>query len=86
MPLHVLDVATGSADIPRALLITGQRAGLQMQIVATDLQPAVVALARAAEHSDALTITQADARALPYADDSFDIVTCLAGAASLCAC
>jgi SAM-dependent methyltransferase len=74
-PFTLLDVATGSADIPAALLDAAQRAGVQAVIVATDVQPAVLAIARAAERPGALRIEQADARALPYADAAFDVVT-----------
>jgi 2-polyprenyl-3-methyl-5-hydroxy-6-metoxy-1,4-benzoquinol methylase len=73
--LTLLDLATGSADIPAALLRAAQRAGVDLRVVATDLQPSVLAVARAAEQPGALTLERADARALPYADAAFDIVT-----------
>jgi 2-polyprenyl-3-methyl-5-hydroxy-6-metoxy-1,4-benzoquinol methylase len=74
-PLALLDVATGSADIPAALLGVAQRAGVHADIVATDAQPGVLAIARAAERPGQLRIEQADARALPYPDAAFDVVT-----------
>ena len=74
-PLTVLDVATGSADIPRAIADAAQRASVCVRIVATDLQPGVLAVARTAERPGILSVEQADARALPYADDAFDVVT-----------
>lgn len=71
----LLDLATGSADIPVALLAAAGRAGVQLRVTATDVQPEVLADARAAGGVGALTIEQADARALHYPDNAFDIVT-----------
>ncbi|HYI16082.1 MAG TPA: class I SAM-dependent methyltransferase, partial [Thermomicrobiales bacterium] len=60
-PLSVLDVATGSADIPIALADWAMREGRQVRIVATDLQPDVLRVARAAVESTDITVEQADA-------------------------
>ncbi|MDQ3548158.1 MAG: methyltransferase domain-containing protein [Chloroflexota bacterium] len=74
-PLSILDVATGSADIPVALVNWAEREGNGLRIVATDLQPAVLAVARAAVRPERITVEQADALSLPYPDDTFDVVT-----------
>lgn len=74
-PLKVLDVATGSADIPTAIVAEAQRVGANVQVVATDLQPSIVTLAGAAELRGYLQVEQADAKDLPYPDSSFDVVT-----------
>jgi SAM-dependent methyltransferase len=44
-PLQVLDLATGSGDLPAALLRRGRRAGLAMNIDGCDLSPVAVATA-----------------------------------------
>ncbi|HEX5166431.1 MAG TPA: methyltransferase domain-containing protein [Thermomicrobiales bacterium] len=74
-PVSILDVATGSADIPVAVADWAERSGRDVTIVATDLQPAVLAVARAATHGERITIEQADALNLPYGDSAFDVVT-----------
>jgi len=74
--VSVLDVATGSADIPLALWHTLRRAGLEPSIVALDSSAEVLAEAAAQLGGGAVELQQGDARALPYPDDSFDIVLC----------
>jgi len=76
-PLEVLDVGTGSADLPRALASRARRLGREVIVTAIDREPLVAALA--AETGGAarpgLRILCADARRLPFADGSFDVVT-----------
>lgn len=72
-PLSILDVATGSADIPAAIVTWAVRTGSAVRIVATDLQPDIVAVARAAERPGCIIVEQADALRLPYPDHSFDV-------------
>ncbi len=74
-PCTLLDIATGSADIPAAIVQHAERTGWDLRVVATDIQPDVLAVARAAELPDRLVVERADARNLPYPSDSFDIVT-----------
>jgi ubiquinone/menaquinone biosynthesis C-methylase UbiE len=76
---RVLDVATGSADIPLALARWARRArkDQRLDFVATDLHPGTVAAARANAAADPdVRIEQADALALPYADGAFDFALC----------
>jgi len=74
---RILDVACGSADVPRALLGEARRRGRQLEIVALDRSEAVLEVARARSKSEpALTFACADAAALPFADGGFDVVTC----------
>lgn len=82
-PLRVLDIATGSADIPRAITHAARRdtfgPGLRFDITALDNHPKVLAFARTATPRDAypeIRIVEGDAFALPYADDAFDIALC----------
>lgn len=44
--LHVADLATGSADIPRLIVDYARRVGAEVQIEAVDYQPSTVAMAR----------------------------------------
>lgn len=44
--LRVLDLATGSADIPRLIADHAREVGAEVQIVAVDFQPATVEMAR----------------------------------------
>jgi SAM-dependent methyltransferase len=72
--VRVLDIATGTADIPVALQAWGQRHGLTLDIVAVDNHPAVLRLAHAACPEAHLAL--ADAQCLPFAPQSFDIALC----------
>jgi SAM-dependent methyltransferase len=73
--LRILDVATGAADIPVAMTNWATRRGLQAWILATDRSAEIL---RHAENSRTASVqfAVADARQLPFADDSFDVVTC----------
>jgi len=73
-PLTLLDIATGSADIPLAIDAFASRRNRPIRIVATDLQPEVLAVARAAVGTRSITVEQADALELPYGDATFDVV------------
>lgn len=73
----LLDVASGSADIPIAIARAAQRAGIDLRITVTDRSPQIVEVARercAGLHT--VTVEQQDALALPYADASFDVALC----------
>lgn len=76
-PLALLDVATGGADIPRAVVRWGARRRVPVRIAAVDRHPLTARLA--AESSvpfPAITVIQADARALPFREDAFDACLC----------
>jgi ubiquinone/menaquinone biosynthesis C-methylase UbiE len=76
-PLHILDVATGSADIPLALARWGRRKGVRLQVVATDLHPQTLAVARERTAADPdVQVEEADALALPFGEGAFDLVLC----------
>lgn len=76
-PVRVLDVATGSADIPLALARRALREGVPLQVMATDVHPATVAAAaRNAAAEPAVDVSRADALSLPYADGSFHVAMC----------
>ena len=74
----VLDVATGSGDVPRALAEHAARRGVSLRPVGTDVSRPVLAEA-ARQPGRPIALVQHDARALPFADGSVDVVTlCLA--------
>jgi ubiquinone/menaquinone biosynthesis C-methylase UbiE len=70
--IRILDVATGSADVPRAILRWSSRAGFDVRIVGIDLHARTVAEAAAGNSDPRLEIVRADAMHLPFADGSFD--------------
>lgn len=72
-PVKVLDVATGSADIPNRLARWAREQGHEMTIIATDRNPAVLEIAVGSDDSDDVQLIAADALRLPFADDSFDV-------------
>ena len=72
--LCVLDVATGGADIPRAIASWSLRSGRPLFLVASDINFDIAAVAR--DHSrlySALQFVVADACHLPFAGDSFHV-------------
>ncbi|MCG8346418.1 MAG: methyltransferase domain-containing protein [Chloroflexales bacterium] len=74
-PITLLDVATGSADTPRALGRWAQRQGIPLQVYASDLRREVLAEAQHYTHG-AIPLICHDALRLPYADKSVDVITC----------
>ncbi|HEX8997571.1 MAG TPA: methyltransferase domain-containing protein [Ktedonobacterales bacterium] len=73
----LLDVASGSADIPFAIARSAERAGIALRVTATDRSPQIVTIAR--ERCAGLPHFQVetqDALALSYATGSFDIALC----------
>ena len=76
-PLRFLDVATGSGDIPAALLRTADRLGVPVEIVALDFSPPILRYAREEVGGlDRIRLVRGDAFRLPFADDSFDYALC----------
>ncbi|MGP1674190.1 MAG: methyltransferase domain-containing protein [Candidatus Limnocylindrales bacterium] len=79
-PLHVLDVGTGGADIPLALIERGRAAGRLVTVTGIDSRPEVLAAAAIidprATATGELTLHVGDGLALPFADRSFDVVHC----------
>jgi ubiquinone/menaquinone biosynthesis C-methylase UbiE len=70
----ILDVGTGSADIPRALVEWARSRRIPIRVHATDVNPDMlqVAAQRAAGISE-IVVESADALKLPYEDGSFTI-------------
>lgn len=72
---RVLDVPTGGGLVPRAL-----PPGHGLDVEAVDLSPVMVERARAARRGvDGVRFVVADATAMPYPDDDFDVVLSYTG-------
>ncbi len=71
------DVGTGSADVPVAIAGWAADAGVPARIVASDVNPATVAIAtELAARTPNVTVERQDATALPYPAGSFDVGLC----------
>jgi ubiquinone/menaquinone biosynthesis C-methylase UbiE len=66
-------VATGGADIPRAVLAWTRERGLRARVLATDISPEIL---RTAAGTSGLNFAVADGRALPLRDRSVDVAMC----------
>ncbi len=77
MPVTVIDVGTGGADIPVALLDEARATGRRLVVTATDDRPEILDAARRLEPRlgamTDLTLCVADGASLPFADRTFDI-------------
>jgi ubiquinone/menaquinone biosynthesis C-methylase UbiE len=71
-----LDVATGSGDLPLALLRRARRRGWVVQVAGLDSSERVLAVARAHIGSAPVALQPGDARVLPFHDRSIDLLTC----------
>jgi len=72
-PIRVLDVATGSGDVPAGLLRQAQRSGVSLEVAGCDLSPTAVATARANCPGGQFFTHDAIRDPLP---PGFDVVTC----------
>jgi SAM-dependent methyltransferase len=73
-PVRILDVATGFADIPRAIVRWARGRGLAVEVEAVDRGPQVLELAReACAGHPQIRLREGDALDLPYPDGSFDV-------------
>ncbi len=76
-PISILDVGTGGADIPIALLADARRRGRTLEVTAIDSRREVLHAARAArpaiESIEGLDLRVSDGRSLPHPDRAFDI-------------
>lgn len=79
--MRVLDVASGGGE---PALTLAALVGPRGQVAATDVAPAMLAIAQDAAHASGvsnITFTVAGAERLPFADAQFDAVTCRFGIA-----
>ena len=76
-PLEILDLATGSGDIPLSLVAWAERQGRPLHLTVTDRSPEILAEARRTLGGvPGVTFTVCDARAVPLPERSFDVVLC----------
>ena len=76
-PLEILDLATGSGDIPLSLVAWAERQGRPLHLTVTDRSPEILAEARRTLGGvPGVTFTVCDARAVPMPERSFDVVLC----------
>lgn len=73
--IAMLDVATGAVDIPKQLVRWAEERGLKPRMVASDINPESLGIA-AENTPEEIDLVVADGRALPFEDNSFDIVLC----------
>jgi SAM-dependent methyltransferase len=78
VPHTMLDVGTGAADIPLALVAAGARGGRNLHVTAVDAREEVIAAARTLDPrlagKDGVELAVSDARSLPWPDRAFDVV------------
>ena len=75
-PRRILETAAGTGIVTAALV----RAVPDAEIVATDLNQAMLDVAAGRVRSPAVSFQQADAQSLPFGDGAFDLVVCQFGA------
>src|SRR3954471_23506501 len=80
VPLRILALATGSADIPQAICRWGEQEGYDIRFVATDISEPILRVAQRRIEDVGLAnrvdFAVCDAAQLPFEDGAFDIVTC----------
>lgn len=74
--VRLLDVATGSGDIPSALNSWARRQGLDMELIASDMHPLTVRVAQERQSRTEIRVVQHDAALVPFRSSSFDIAMC----------
>jgi ubiquinone/menaquinone biosynthesis C-methylase UbiE len=76
-PISIIDVGTGGADIPVALLADARRRGRTLEVMAVDSRREVLLAARAArpaiDRFEGLELRVSDGRSLSHPDRAFDI-------------
>lgn len=76
-PKRLLEIAAGTGAVTRQLAAT---LAADTAIVATDLNPPMLAIAQAAGTKRPVEWKQADAMQLPFEDGAFDVIVCQFGA------
>lgn len=76
-PVEILDLATGSGDIPRAVLHWAERNARPVRITVSDRSPAMLDAARQLLSGfSGVTYAIFDAREVALPDNTFDVVLC----------
>ena len=75
--LSILDLATGAADIPRALAAVFRARQQPVTITAVDCNPAALLIAEeSCRDWPEIRLEQHNLLSLPYASESYDLVMC----------
>ncbi len=75
--LTILDLATGAADVPRAIVNWARARRVRVEITAVDGNPEILRVAREnTTNWPEIRLEQQDLLALPYPAASFDVVLC----------
>ncbi len=70
---RILDLGTGSADIPEGIVRWARKQGIHVELIATDINPYTYAYARCCvEDFPEIEVVAADVFHLPFADGAFD--------------
>ncbi|MEO6457527.1 MAG: methyltransferase domain-containing protein [Chloroflexia bacterium] len=79
-PLYILDIATGSGDIPEELCRWARREKRDIAFVISDISPEILEVARkrieGAGFGERVAYVVCDAANVPFAPCSFDVVIC----------
>ncbi len=76
--IRILDIATGSADIPVEIVKWARLRGIKVKVTAVDINPLAIREAAAVTRAyPEITVAVADGFSLPFDDASFDIVLCV---------
>ncbi len=76
-PITILDIATGSGDLPTAISEMADRRGIAVRIVGLDFSEPILRFAREeVGGQQGIRLLRGDAFRLPFADGSFDYVLC----------
>ena len=76
-PVTFLDVATGSGDLPKAIVAIARQEGIAVHIVALDYSEPILRFAREEVGAqEAIRLVRGDAFRLPFAPASIDYVLC----------
>lgn len=78
-PVQILDIGSGGADIPAALVVWAKQHGWTIEVLAIDSNWDACRVARdASAHSSAVSVVQGDVFAPPVRPGSVDLVFCSA--------
>jgi ubiquinone/menaquinone biosynthesis C-methylase UbiE len=73
----ILDVGSGSGDVPHALVRDGRRRGADVRVTCLDRSEQMLEIARRNTGADErLTFVRGEGAQLPFGDATFDVVTC----------
>ena len=76
-PVTFLDVATGSGDLPKAIVTLARRENVPVRIVGLDFSPPILRFAQEEIGTERdIRLLRGDAFRLPFADSSVDYVLC----------